>query len=195
MVNGLSCFGCHRQGLQGDFRDEVRAAGVLAGDGLQQLQRLYLPDDHMQSFVQRDQQVYRAAIERILIAYRADSSQVAHAATPSDLGRPVDEPVDEPVAEPIEWVAAEYLRDLDAQAVAAELGLADLDALRQQIQERPALRQLGLGTLIQARAGTLKRSRWEAIDGTSLFQDVAVELRLGTPILPGTTRTLARVNP
>ena len=58
-----------------------------------------------------------------------------------------------------------------------------IETLQAKIEANRELLKLGLGTLSQDPPGTLKREKWETIDGTSFMQDVAVELRLGaTPV-------------
>ena len=46
------------------------------------------------------------------------------------------------------------------------------------------LLRYGLGTIVQNPLGTIKREKWESRYGTSLMQDVSVELRMGTPWIP-----------
>jgi len=65
-----------------------------------------------------------------------------------------------------------------------ELDVATVDRLKAKIDASRELLKLGMGTLLQEPAGTIKRDKWEAIEGTSLFQDVAVEMRIGTPVSP-----------
>lgn len=192
MVAGLSCLHCHQQGLQTQFRDEIRAAGVLSGEGLERLEQVYLPAERMLALAQRDQQIFLTAIQQLQAPYLVPSAQSV-AAGPSNID--VSNIDISSAPEPIGFAVAHYLRDLGPAEVAAELGLSSIEAIRSQIQLKPSLRQLGLGTLLQDRAGKIKRSRWEAIDGTSLFQDVAVELGLGTPIQSGSTHKFRSTKP
>jgi serine/threonine-protein kinase len=187
MVSGLSCLNCHHHGLQTDFRDEVRSAGVLSGDGLERVGKIYLTADRMQALAQRDQQIYLSALNQLASDDRA--SPVAALDSGSSIASTSHRP------EPIGFMVTCYLRDLGPGDVAAELGLPNIEAIRLQIQLKPSLRQLGLGTLLQEQAGSIKRARWEAIDGTSLFQDVAVELGLGTPIQAGSTHKPRKSKP
>ncbi len=151
MITGLSCLHCHHQGLQTAFRDEVRAAGVLVGDGLDRLQQVYWPAEKMQQLAERDQQPFSAADRQIVARYSQPSVELVGA------GRPTVEVSDLP--EPIGFCVTRYLSDLGPAEIAGELGLADIEAIRSQIQLKPSLRHLGLGTLLQEQAGKIKRHR------------------------------------
>jgi hypothetical protein len=87
--------------------------------------------------------------------------------------------------EPVGKVAEVYTRDLAPHEVALELGIENVETLKAKIQANRELLKLGLGTIAQDKPGPLKREKWEAIDGTSLFQEVAAELRMGTPVVIG----------
>jgi serine/threonine-protein kinase len=180
IVNGLSCMNCHREGMISGFRDEIRDSGALNGEPLEKVRQLYLPVEQMDRLVAEDRQQYLTALKVATGGFL----QVAE-----DAGKSISE-----FPEPIGQVAQRYLADLGPTEVALELGVASIEDVRAPIEHDRDLRKLGLGTLIQDQPGTIKRARWEAIDGTSFFQDVAVELRLGTPILPGTTRTMKSVS-
>jgi hypothetical protein len=86
--------------------------------------------------------------------------------------------------EPVGKVAEMYSRDLTANEVSLELGYASVEQMQQEIRANRELLLLGMGTLIQSPPGTLKREKWETVDGTSLMQDVARKLRLGVPVSP-----------
>lgn len=174
IVNGLSCMNCHREGMISGFQDEIRASDALAGEPLLKVQQLYVPPPQMERLVARDR-------AQFLTALRAATRPFLQ--VDEDAGKDITE-----FPEPIGSVAQRYLSDLGPREIAYELGVRSIDDIRQQITHDRDLRKLGLGTLIQSQPGTIKRARWEAVDGTSFFQDVAVELKLGTPILPGTTR-------
>ena len=74
-----------------------------------------------------------------------------------------------------------YLKDLGPEEVAADLGIGDPKELTLLIKANPRLGQLGLAPLLQG--STIKRTEWDSLDGRflSTFQEVAQELRLGTP--------------
>jgi hypothetical protein len=70
--------------------------------------------------------------------------------------------------------------DISLQKACAELGIEKPDAFAAMIRSYPALNELGVMTL--ANGKTVKRDDWDSIDGTSLFQDIALALRLATPL-------------
>ncbi len=179
IVNGISCMNCHREGMITGFRDEIRDSDALAGAPLEKVRQLYVPAEQMERLVERDRTQFLTALRATIGPFLLVAEDAHKSVT--------DFP------EPIGRVAQNYLADLGPSDVAFELGLASLDEIESQIKHDRDLRKLGLGTLIQEKPGTIKRVRWEAIDGTSFFQDVAVELSLGTPILPGTQHNFQRL--
>jgi hypothetical protein len=72
-------------------------------------------------------------------------------------------------------------RELDAEGLAADLGLSEVKLFEQRLANEPMLRQLvGFET---AETKTVRREQWETPRGaTSPFQDTARELGLGTPV-------------
>jgi hypothetical protein len=86
-----------------------------------------------------------------------------------------------PLPPAVEGAAKLYARDLGPEEVARELGLPDGERLLERVRQKAALRRLGLEPLTEA-GGKISRQTWETVSGlTSLFQDAAVELDLGTP--------------
>ena len=81
-------------------------------------------------------------------------------------------------------VAEMYSRDLTPRELALELGIEKPEVLQAKVDANRELLRYGLGTIVQNPPGTIKREKWESRDGTSLMQDVTVELRLGTPVIP-----------
>lgn len=172
-VTGVSCMRCHRDGIVPDFRDEVRAASALSGNAKELLDRLYIPHEQMNRLIERDNRQYRTAIQAATKPFLLHTAE-----SMAELG--------DGLVEPVSYVTKEYLRDLGPQEIALEIGIPNLSAIEFQIANDRELKRLGLGILLQQTPGVIKRVRWEAIDGTSFFQDVVVELGLGTPLVPGT---------
>jgi hypothetical protein len=71
------------------------------------------------------------------------------------------------------------LNFLDLKAIAAELDVDDPQTIVRTVGETK-LKRLGLDRLL--RGGEVSRQEWEAVDGLSLMQELARELRL-TPLM------------
>jgi hypothetical protein len=169
ILNGVSCMYCHREGMISDFRDELRGAETLGGDARKKVLELHPTHDEMQRFVRQDQAIFMQSVNTVVrpfLSVGTDSNKSA-----SDF------------AEPVGKVASMYLRDLTPHEVACELGIENVDLLKGKIESNRELLRYGLGTCIQNPPGTIKREKWEARDGTSLMQDVAVELRIGLALI------------
>ncbi len=183
IINGVSCIHCHHEGVIDGFRDEIRNSGAQSGDVLQVIERLHVPHDQLTQLIERDRKQFLTALRNSIAP-----SRTTHSTSSSDskFSSITD------AREPIGWTTKIYLEDLGPQEVAFELGLDSIHKIESQILSDRELKRLGLGIFLHEPAGVIKRARWEAIEGTSFFQDVAVELGLGTPLLPGSTRIFSR---
>ncbi|MFN9717675.1 MAG: c-type cytochrome domain-containing protein [Planctomycetota bacterium] len=170
IINGISCMYCHRAGMITEFRDEIRDADAVGGDARNKVLELYPKHEDMQKLVLQDQDLFVRALEKTIGPYL----KVGADAQKSVLDFP----------EPVGKVAELYSRDLTPRELALELDIQKPDVLQAKIEANRELLRYGLGTMIQNPPGTLKREKWESRDGTSLMQDVAAELRLGTPVIP-----------
>lgn len=170
IVNGISCMYCHREGMITQFRDELRTAEALGGEPREHLLKVYPTHEVMQKKTQQDQDLFLQALTRVIGPFLL---------TGDDKNKTVSD-----FPEPVGKVAVMYTRDLTVHEFAAELGFEKAEILQAKIESNRELLRFGLGTMAQKQPGKLKREKWEALDGTSLMQDVASELRLGTPVLP-----------
>jgi serine/threonine-protein kinase len=171
IVNGISCMHCHRHGINGGFRDEIRGAEAVAGAVQGKVFQLHPPQEAMDRLVERDKELFLRALDRVVGPFLKVGD---------DKAKPI-----ESFPEPVGKVAEVYTRDLAPHEVALELGIENVELLKAKIGANRELLKLGLGTIAQEKPGPLKREKWEAVDGTSLFQEVAAELRLGTPVVVG----------
>jgi serine/threonine-protein kinase len=168
VINGLSCMSCHKHGML-PFKDSVRDGTAVGGDALRLVQQLYPPQATLDRLVRQDGDRFLAALERATGPFLKAGP---------DRERPVRD-----FAEPVGEVARTYLlKDLGLAEAAYELGLEKPEQLRSMIEGSRALRALGLAPLAAGR--TIRRDEWETLDGTSLFQKVARELQLGSPLRP-----------
>jgi hypothetical protein len=160
---------CHREGMLKGFHDEIRGAGSTRGNALEEVLRQYPPASDLSKLLDGDARRFTDALERTIGPFL----KVAE-----DSRRKLSD-----FPEPVSRVAQLYLADLDAREVALELGLESPREFTDRLSRE--LLRFGLGTLAQVPPGKIKREKWESLSGTSLFQDVAVELQRGVPLVPG----------
>ena len=160
---------CHRKGLIGGFRDEIRGADALGGEARDKVLKLYPTHEEMQNLVKQDEGVFMRALEQLIgpILKIGDDANKSIGEFPQPVGK----------------VAQMYSRDLTAREMALELGIEKPELLQAKIESNRELLRYGLGTIVQQPPGTLKREKWDSRNGTSLMQDVVVELRMGTPTI------------
>ena len=134
--NGLSCIGCHTQGMK-TFKDVMRTTIELTEnptyDKTQAL-RLYVGQDKMDTFLEQDTEKYRQALVKAT-------------------GHGFED------IEPVHRAHEVFEQPLDAVNAAAALGLKT-EALEQHIRVKQSLQNLGLTTLLSG--GTINRDAWTA---------------------------------
>ena len=168
VVNGLSCIHCHRHGMI-TFRDTVRNGNAVLGLAKRKVEELYPHSDDMDQVVRKDREMFLHALEAAIGPFLQ---------VDEDAAKPITD-----FAEPIGAIARYYQRDLTLETVACELGLENVEALKQGIRHNPEMLRLGLGPL--ASGHTIKRAFWENTDAlVSPFQQVMTTLRLATPTNP-----------
>ena len=132
--NGLSCFGCHTEGMK-TFDDEVRS--VIADDATPaydkaQVLRLYVPQAEIDALVQEDMERYRGALEKT--------------------GGRVDD------IEPISRFHETFQGSVDAAYAAAVVGL-DKATFLAKVRENEGLQNAGL-LVLDSPNGRMKRDTW-----------------------------------
>ena len=141
--NGLSCFGCHTEGVK-MFEDEVRAViesnATPAYDKAQAL-RLYVAQSDMDARVQEDMDRYRVALE-------------ATGGTVDDI-------------EPIQRFHEVFQGSVDASYAAAVVGL-EIEAFLEKIRENIGLQNIGL-LVLDSKNGSMKRDAWTSNFRDMLF--------------------------
>jgi serine/threonine-protein kinase len=168
VVNGLSCIHCHRVGMISGFRDEIRDSEVLGGAADLHVKRLYPPAFRMEELVQADKEHFLLALEKVTGPFLKQGDDVNKQITA--------------FPEPIGHSVFRFQADLTARELALELGLPDAETLQNKIRDNRALLRMGLGTLLNGTQGRIKRQKLESLDGTSLYQDISAELRIGAPV-------------
>jgi serine/threonine-protein kinase len=165
IVNGLSCMACHQHGMLGGFRNVVHPHAALPAAARAKVERLYREPAVMDQLVHQDGERFLEALTRTIGPFLQ---------VDEDRGKDVRE-----LAEPVGPAVQRYLRELDAQAVACELGLRDAREIRPLLSRRPELLRLGLNAVV--RGEPIKREVWEQASGASLYQEAARALGRGTP--------------
>jgi hypothetical protein len=156
---------CHRLGII-RVEDVVLNGNNLSDESRRKVEQLYPRQYQMEALVLRDRLRFHnalaLAVEPLLKAGNPKGPSVAD------------------IPEPIEFVARRFRWDLRIEDLACELGVEDVERLREQIRVTPELLRLGLGPLVTGSA--LKRQTWESLsEGLTLFQRVASELRQDVP--------------
>ena len=132
--NGLSCFGCHTEGMK-TFEDQVRPViesnATPAYDKAQAL-RLYAEQSKMDALLGEDMDRYRVALEA------------------------TDGTVDD--IEPISRFHEAFQGTVDAAHAAATVGL-ETEAFQEKIRENIGLQDIGL-LVLDSENGSMKRDAW-----------------------------------
>ena len=160
--NGLSCFGCHTEGMK-TFEDQVRSViesnATPAYDKAQAL-RLYVEQSEMDALLGEDMERYRGALEAI--------------------GGAVDD------IEPISRFHEVFQGPVDAAYAAAVVGL-ETEAFLEKIRENIGLQNIGLLVLDSAN-GSMKRDAWTSSFPDILFALDFPKLVDKPPVVPDPDR-------
>ncbi|RKU26741.1 hypothetical protein C6499_12785, partial [Candidatus Poribacteria bacterium] len=163
--NGLSCIGCHTQGMK-KFTDSVRAA-IEQDDNppynKEHALRLYPEQSVLDALVAKDTVRFQQALEKIGGPFADDTSRQRFFKQHEN--------------EPVQRFHELFQTPLDASHAAAAVGL-ETEAFLTQIREKQHLKNLGLQTLIDVN-GTVKRDAW-----TSNFDQVISALNTPDSTLP-----------
>ena len=163
--NGLSCIGCHTQGMK-TFKDSVRAA-IEQDDNppynKAHALRLYPEQSVLDELLQKDTERFQQALEKIGGPFADDVSRQRFFKQHEN--------------EPVQRFHESFQAPLSASDAAAAVGLETAEFLT-QIREKQSLKNLGLQTLIDVN-GTVKRDAW-----TSNFDDVISALNTPDSVLP-----------
>ena len=134
--NGLSCFGCHTEGMK-TFEDQVRSVIESTANPAydkEQVLRLYVEQSKMDALLGEDMERYKGALEETGGAF-------------NDI-------------EPISRFHEAFQGDVDAAYAAAVVGL-ETEALLEEIRENVGLQNAGL-LVLDSPNGTMKRDAWRS---------------------------------
>ena len=160
--NGLSCFGCHTEGMK-TFEDEVRAvieSNATPAYDKEQALRLYVEQLEMDALLREDTGRYRQALE----------------ATGGAFGG----------IEPISRFHEAYQGPVDASYAAAAVGL-ETEAFLEKIRENIGLQNIGL-LVLDSQNGSMKRDAWTSSFKDILFALDFPELVDKPPVVPDPDR-------
>ena len=163
--NGLSCIGCHTQGMK-KFKDSVRAAIEQDENppyNKTQALRLYPEQSVLDELLQKDTLRFQQALEKIGGPFADDASRQQFFKRHEN--------------EPVQRFHEAFQAPLNASHAAAAVGL-ETEAFLTQIREKQSLKNLGLQTLTDVN-GTVKRDAW-----TSNFDQVISALNTPDSVLP-----------
>ena len=155
--NGLSCFGCHTEGMK-TFEDEVRSvieSNATPPYDKEQALRLYVEQSEMDALLQEDTNRYRIALE----------------ATGGAFGD----------IEPISRFHEVFQGTVDASYAAAVVGL-ETEAFLEKIRENVGLQNIGL-LVLDSPNGSMKRDAWTSNFRDILFALNFPELVDKTPVV------------
>ncbi|MEZ6096055.1 MAG: c-type cytochrome domain-containing protein [Pirellulaceae bacterium] len=161
VVNGISCISCHAQGMR-DFKDSIRDFAVVLGEPKRKVESLYPPQAEMNKLVDQDRQQFLRAVEKATAKFL-------------QVGDNEKKKFEDFKVEPVSELVQFYLSDLNGDAVAAELGLKNEEALLSMIQSNRRLQEMGLGPLLQTSG--VKRQLWDRDRNDSLFRQILLEFR------------------
>jgi hypothetical protein len=162
IVNALSCMACHRDGII-PFRDAVRdSKSVPFGKSRLKVETVYAKREAMDASIAEDQMRFRTSVKAVMQPFLSSNAERSGSSV-----------------EPVFFTVRAYHRDLELDDVAAELFIGDPLRLKTQIEASRALREIGLGPLVQGAA--IKRSTWASVQ-KSLFQTTALELEIAEPL-------------
>ncbi len=156
--NGLSCFGCHTEGMK-TFEDEVRPvieSNATPAYDKEQALRLYVEQAELDALLQGDTDRYRGALE----------------ATGGAFGG----------IEPISRFHEVFQGPVDAAYAAAVVGL-ETEAFLEKIRENIGLQNIGL-LVLDSPNGSMKRDAWTSNFRDILFALDFPQLVDKTPVVP-----------
>lgn len=169
IFNGISCMGCHTQGII-KIDDVIRGAANAQGEALEFLEDIYPTKAEMDRHYAADIDSFRSATLMAMKAMTLDDSWL--------------EKPDGSIVEPILAIVKFYTHHpLYLEDVAAELDIEPAD-FRAALRFEDRLSNVGLG-ILKVEGEAIKRRTWEEISasGRSSFQRAANMLKLGEPIV------------
>ena len=167
--NGLSCFGCHTEGMK-TFEDQVRSVIESSATPNAQALRLYVEQSEMDVLLREDMERYKVAL----------------AATGGAFGD----------IEPISRFHEAFQGDVNAAYAAAVVGL-ETEVFLEKIRENVGLQNAGL-LVLDSPNGSMKRDAWTSSFNAMIYALDFPEVEVDSPSqpeqLPGTVVRIPDTN-
>ncbi len=182
VVNGVSCMGCHRVGVN-PYSDAVKGTLAVTGDAKQKVEDLYVDKEDSDEFIARDRQRFAQAMAEAVVPYLFKNGKIE-----GNLVNAIDK-----VPEPINEIVRKYQREMTIEEAARELGLKNASDLKSAITISQPLNQLGLGAFAvpieegqDERIRTIPRQMWDTLEesSASVYQRAAQILGIGNAKQP-----------
>ena len=168
IANGISCMGCHKNGMRELTHDNIREGHGLTGVLAVKVRSLYPKPEKMTEAIKIDERLFLTSLREAVLPYVPEFAE--------DLRKLKEMP------EPITKLVIAHRDDaLTLEHVAAELDFKNSDQLKIIINGNDKLKKLR--PLCQP-GGSIKRAEWEKYETTiegSLFQICANALGKGKP--------------
>lgn len=171
VVNGISCMGCHRKGIQ-NYRDRIGSTLTLTGTAGEKLRDLYANPEELAQTLADDQADYLRALEQAIGPFL-------------QVGKHKSWPI-ERFVEPVTAVSEYYDSNLTLEEIARELNYQDPQELKVAIRGNRDAKNQGLSLLLDN--ATIPRAMWETPDtngAPNVFQNMVSALDRGVPRLFG----------
>ncbi|MDA7979100.1 MAG: transcriptional regulator [Pirellulales bacterium] len=174
VVNGVSCLGCHRVGVN-PYSDAVRETLAVTADARQKVLNLYAEEDETSAFIERDRREFAQAMADAVVPYLFKDGKIE-----GNLVEAIAK-----VPEPINEIVRKYQREMTLEEAARELGYEDIEEFKGQLGIQ-ALQNLGLAPLALDESRTIPRAMWDTLEesSASVFQRAAQILGIGSAKQP-----------
>ncbi len=165
IVNGISCMGCHANGMRSMPSDVLRGETAIQGSALRFLRKMHPGDEVVDDWIEKDRETFQSAVLKVMKAVPSNEVSLV-----TEQGS---------VLEPITSAAKTFRDTIDLNDLAAELEFDDPQRLAIAIENNPQLLQEGLGPV--AKGKPYQRSSLEHKPAlSSSYQRIIAGLGKGT---------------
>lgn len=137
IVNGISCMGCHANGMRNMPSDVLRGDTAIQGRPLRLLRKLHPGDEVVDNWIKKDRESFQSAVLKVMKS--VPSSQIDLVTEQGS------------VLEPVTSAAKTFRETIDLNDLAAELEFDDPQKLAIAIENNPELRREGLAPVAKGK--------------------------------------------